>query len=99
MSYEAILDEFPDLFLAFKEPGNHLATSSYYAFKSVKFPKKTNVWFSTYCIVGMFRRVKVSFLKEKKISWVLFPFFRFAPYQTQARRTVSLLRGATSDHA
>ena len=32
-SYEAISDEFPDLFLAFKEPDNQFATSSYHAFK------------------------------------------------------------------
>ena len=44
--YEATSDEFPDLLLAFKEPDNQFAISSYYAFKSIKFPKKTNVWFS-----------------------------------------------------
>ena len=44
--YEATSDEFPDLFPAFKEPDNQFAISSYYAFKSIKFPKKTNIWFS-----------------------------------------------------
>ena len=38
--YEATSDEFPNLFLVFKEPENQFATSSYHAFKSVKFPKK-----------------------------------------------------------
>ena len=47
-SYEATLDEFPDLFPAFKEPDIQFATSSYYAIKSIKFPKKTKVWFSRY---------------------------------------------------
>ena len=47
-SYEATSDEFPDLFPAFKELDIQFATSSYYAFKSIKFPKKTKVWFSRY---------------------------------------------------
>ena len=47
-SPEATSDEFPDLFPAFEEPDIQLATSSYYAFKSIKFPKKSNVWFSRY---------------------------------------------------
>ena len=47
-SYEANLDKFPDLFPAFQRPDNQFATSSYHAFKSIKFPKKTNVWFSRY---------------------------------------------------
>ena len=46
--YEATLDEFPDSFPAFKEPDNQFAMSSHYAFKSIKFPKKTKVWFSKY---------------------------------------------------
>ena len=44
-SPEATLDEFPDLFLAFEEPDIQFATSSYYAFKSITFPKKSNIWF------------------------------------------------------
>ena len=47
-SYKATSDEFPDLFPAFKELENQLATSSYHALKSITFPKKTNVWFSRY---------------------------------------------------
>ena len=47
-SYEATSDEFPDLFPAFQKPDNQFATSSYHAFKSIKFPKKTNFWFSRY---------------------------------------------------
>ena len=39
-----------------------------------------------YRIARMFHRVKVSFLKEKTISWDLFPFVHFAPYQTLVRR-------------
>ena len=46
--YEATSNEFPNLFPAFKESDNQFATSSYHAFKSIKFPKKTNVWFSRY---------------------------------------------------
>ena len=42
-SPEATLDEFPDLFPAFEEPDIQFATSSYYVFKSIKFPKKSNV--------------------------------------------------------
>ena len=47
-SYEATSDEFLDLFPAFQKPDNQFATSSYHALKSIKFPKKTNVWFSRY---------------------------------------------------
>ena len=47
-SYTATLDEFPDLFPAFQKPDNQFATSSYHTLKSIKFPKKTNVWFSRY---------------------------------------------------
>ena len=39
----------------FKEPDIQLATSSYYAFKSIKFPKKSNVWFSRYRQTSGFR--------------------------------------------
>ena len=42
-SYEATSDEFLDFFPAFHKPDNQFATSSYHAFKSIKFPKKTNV--------------------------------------------------------
>ena len=45
-SYEATLDEFPDLFPAFQKPDIQFATSLYHALKSIKFPKKTNIWFS-----------------------------------------------------
>ena len=47
-SPEATLDEFPDLFPAFQKPDNRFATSLYHALKSIKFPKKTNFWFSRY---------------------------------------------------
>ena len=47
-SPEATSDEFPDLFPAFQKPDNQFATSSYHALKSIKFPKKTNFWFSRY---------------------------------------------------
>ena len=47
-SCEATSDEFPDLFPAFQKPDNQFATSSYHALKSVKFFKKTNIWFSRY---------------------------------------------------
>ena len=53
--YEATSDEFLDLFLAFKEPENQFATSSYHAFKIIKFPKKTNVWFSIYRQMSAFQ--------------------------------------------
>ena len=40
-SYEATSDEFPDLFPAFNEPDDQFAaTSSYHAFKSIKFFKE-----------------------------------------------------------
>ena len=47
-SYEATSDGFPDLFSAFEEPDIQFATSSYYAFRSIKFSMKTEVWFSRY---------------------------------------------------
>ena len=54
-SYEATLDEFLNLFPAFKEPDNQFVTPSYHAFKSIKFTKKTNVWFSRYRHTSGFR--------------------------------------------
>ena len=54
-SYEATSDKFSDLFLAFKEPNNQFATSLYHFFKSIKFPKKTNFWFSRYRQTSGFR--------------------------------------------
>ena len=47
-SPEATSDEFPDLFPAFQKADNQFATSLYHALKSIKFPKKTNFWFSRY---------------------------------------------------
>ena len=54
-SYEATLDKFPDLFPAFQKPDNQFATSSNHAFKSTKFPKKINLWFSRYRQTSGFR--------------------------------------------
>ena len=47
-SYEATLNKFPDLFPAFQKLDNQFAASSDHALKSIKFPKKTNFWFSRY---------------------------------------------------
>ena len=63
-SYETTSDEFPDLFPAIEEPDIQFATSSYYAFKSIKFPKKLNVWFSRYRLLKEKIREKRRILNE-----------------------------------
>ena len=54
-SYEATSDEFLDLFPAFQKPDIQFATSSCHALRSIKFPKKINVWFSRYRQTSGFR--------------------------------------------
>ena len=49
-SYEATLDEFPDLFTAFVKPDNQFATSSYYAsyYAFTSSLKNPEIWFFRY---------------------------------------------------
>ena len=68
-SYEATSDEFPDLFPAFQKPDNQFTTSSYHAFKSIKFPEKI-IWFSRYRQTSSFLSALYTHIRKNNLPQV-----------------------------